>query len=173
MRKVLISTAVALAAAIAATSAVTSLAFPHPATAAVPYKEVVEEPGYGYSFYNCGFEATYSTDVRAVTHYFFDAEGNLTRIKWQVFASNQVWTNPQTGAVLTSPLGEYNEVWNAGDEFVTFSGKVVVITVNGSGVVFQDAGRIQVTGLPYEFPFVAGRHDFWLNQDRICPYLAP
>lgn len=156
------------------TSAAMLMAFAGPSMATPPVKVVVEDPDWpGYSFYYCGFQATYRAEIRDVTLTFFDSEGNVVRVQKQVFTRNQVWTNPQTGAVLTSSGGVYTFVYNVGDAFATFSGKTVVITVGGSGVVFQDAGRIAVSGFepPWDFPFVAGRHDFWLQPDRLCPYL--
>ena len=160
---------------LAALALVPGLLLPGPATASAPDKYTETVLGYSEPFDDCGFEADHVSDVVITTRVFYDAAGDFRQYRESLRVLKATWTNISTGRSIGMQGGQYTYVYNAGDDFGTFSGRLAVITTPGGGVIFQDAGHIRVQGQqpPWQFPFIAGHHDYWLeNFSGICAYLA-
>lgn len=167
------TSSLAMTCAALAVGAALAVAMPGQAIADEPSIEGTTVYGAGYSTYDCGFEVVYTTDLRDTKWSWYDETGNVIRSIERVQNISQSWTNPVTGATLEGFGGGYTMTWEAPNSYGTFTGHLVTVTVPGVGNIMVDAGRVQISGEapPYEFPFVAGPHDFWFRHDALCAYL--
>ena len=119
-----------------------ALTFVPAAVASPPAAETVQVND-SFSFDDCGFQvdATTTGSIRFSTH--FDANGNLAFVL-NNYRLSQTYTNPATGASLTSP--------NVGPDRITFSenglqetivtiGLIGPVIIPGEGMVANAAGR--------------------------------
>ena len=112
------------------------------------------------------------TNFTSTVWWYYDSDENPVRYREHVTNQTQTWS--ANGRVLTATGGGYLNEWNASDPFVSvFSGKPPVITVPGEGVVFLDAGRVELNVLLFEVMVIGGRHDLYLGPFIGAPYPEP
>jgi hypothetical protein len=155
------------------------------ASASPPIHEVTHSDEYGEGTFDCSEFGDFDFEVHiAGTYsqrftYFFDADGNLTRINEYVSAPHDVFTNTTSGESIVV-RGYFVQVMTrvpGTDEFDrTITGFRYMVNEPGEGVIVQEVGRIVYDNFDETtWHDVAGQHDLAdvrLNESTMCAALA-
>jgi hypothetical protein len=168
MRRLLIVIAVTAVAALAPASA---------ATATTPEKFHFADSGSEPGFVQCdGYDIDLDTAGTVDVTVYFDAAGEAVKFLVRTHVAD-IFTNTVTGKTVIN-RGVFQELFiriDGTDEFThSLTGFRFMGTTPGRGLVLQDVGRIEYSGVEEEIVFLAGQHHVLDDNaaDLFCAALA-